>query len=54
MSNRNPEVGSWLANYANPQRSLVAGVREFITDVLPELSEAALEAVILGWIRDHH
>ena len=54
MSNRNPEVDSWLANYANPQRGLMAKVREFIMDVSPELSEAALEAVILGWIRDHH
>jgi len=39
---------------ANAQRGLVAGVREFIMDVSPEVSEAALEAVILGWIRDYH
>ena len=40
MSNRNPEVDSWLANYANPQRDLVAKVRDCIMDVSPELSEA--------------
>lgn len=40
MSNRNPEVDTWLANYANPQRDLVARVREFIMDLSPELSEA--------------
>ncbi|MEW9871356.1 DUF1801 domain-containing protein [Arthrobacter sp. HS15c] len=40
MSNRNPEVDSWLANYANPQHDLVAKVREFIMDVSPELAEA--------------
>lgn len=40
MSNRNPEVDNWLANYANPQRDLVARIREFIMEVSPELSEA--------------
>lgn len=40
MSNRNPEVDTWLANYANPQRALVAKIRDFVMDVSPELSEA--------------
>ncbi|UVJ39097.1 DUF1801 domain-containing protein [Arthrobacter sp. CJ23] len=40
MSNRNPEVDSWLQAYENPHRELVARIREFILDVDPRVSEA--------------
>ncbi|MFJ4165783.1 DUF1801 domain-containing protein [Microbacterium sp. NPDC089698] len=40
MSNRNPEVDAWLAAYDNPQRDLVAQVREVVLGVDPAITEA--------------
>lgn len=40
MDNRNPEVDEWLQRYDNPQRELVAKVREFILSVDPVVTEA--------------
>ena len=40
MSNRNPEVDAWLAAYDNPQRELVAAVRDVVLDADPSVSEA--------------
>lgn len=40
MSNRNPEVDDWLRRYDNPQRELVAKVREFVLSVDPAVTEA--------------
>lgn len=40
MSNRNPEVDAWLAAYDNPQKDLVAEVRDVILAVDPRVTEA--------------
>jgi hypothetical protein len=40
MSNRNPDVDAWFQKYDNPQRELVAKVREFILGVDPAVTEA--------------
>ena len=40
MDNRNPEVDAWFDRYDNPQRELVAAVREFILSIDPVLSDA--------------
>lgn len=40
MGNRNPEVDAWLQQYDNPQRELVAKIREFVLSVDPGLMEA--------------
>lgn len=40
MSNRNPDVDQWFAEYDNPQRALVAAVRDVILEVDPRVSEA--------------
>lgn len=40
MTNRNPDVDSWLVSYDNPQRELVARVRAAILDADPAVSEA--------------
>lgn len=40
MSNRNPEVDAWIAGYDNPQRELVAEVRDVILSVDPRVTEA--------------
>lgn len=39
-TNRNPAVDDWFKNYDNPQRELVATVREFILAIDPALTEA--------------
>lgn len=39
-SNRNPDVDAWLEKYQNPQRELVARIREFILDIDPAVTEA--------------
>ncbi|MET0843529.1 MAG: DUF1801 domain-containing protein [Mycetocola sp.] len=40
MSNHNPEVDAWLAEYDNPQRDLVAEVRDVILSIDPRVTEA--------------
>ncbi|GAA1964051.1 DUF1801 domain-containing protein [Microbacterium deminutum] len=40
MGNRNPDVDAWFATYENPQRELVAKVREFVLSVDPRVTEA--------------
>jgi len=40
VSNRNPDVDAWLAAYDNPQRDLVAQVREIVLGVDPVVTEA--------------
>lgn len=40
MENKNPDVDAWFANYENPQRELVAKVREFILSIDPRVTEA--------------
>ena len=40
MSNRNPDVDAWLDAYDNPQRALVAKVREVVLGADPEVTEA--------------
>lgn len=39
-SNRNPDVDAWLERYENPQRELVAKIREFILAIDPAVTEA--------------
>jgi uncharacterized protein YdhG (YjbR/CyaY superfamily) len=39
-TNRNPAVDEWFHNYGNPQRDLVASVREFILAIDPAVTEA--------------
>jgi hypothetical protein len=38
MSNRNPDVDSWLENYDKPQRELASKIRDFILSVDPALT----------------
>ena len=40
MDNHNPDVDAWLEKYENPQRELVAQVREFILGIDPAVTEA--------------
>lgn len=40
MGNANPAVDAWFANYENPQRELVAKVRNFILSLDPAITEA--------------
>ena len=40
MGNRNPEVDAWLVGYDNPQKPLVAAIRDVILDVDPRVTEA--------------
>ena len=40
MGNTNPAVDTWFANYENPQRELVAKVRDFILSLDPVITEA--------------
>lgn len=37
---RNPDVDAWFESYENPQRELVAKVREFVLSVDPRVIEA--------------
>jgi hypothetical protein len=39
-TNRNPAVDEWFQNYDNPQRDLVASIRDFILAVDPAVTEA--------------
>lgn len=40
MGNRNPAVDAWFEKYDNPQRELVAKIRDFILAVDPAVTEA--------------
>jgi hypothetical protein len=38
-TNHNPDVDTWLVNYDNPQKSVVARVREVILEADPRIGE---------------